>query len=244
MATLSTWCKSRLTMLLAAHVDLLVIDHNQYSTWNRTRRIRAAPFLARTDTNTSRAATTMATRPAGGNSGGAANRDNKKQEALFGPNIGVVNSGPAWTDVKEKKVLAEELTPEIVQSWIARSKEVRSLYSCTDSHTNQSMSGSLPNPQLLYKLLSTSSVLHFVSRRWRWHQMTIHHMPTLIITMALSLNTTAMPPNVAYMFTFSCPPIILMPIRRSASSAFLYSKQSWKVASAKSSNSRKVPLWN
>jgi hypothetical protein len=55
---------------------------------------------------------------------GAANINrNKKQEALFGPNIGVVSTGPAWTDTKEKKAMTDELTPDIVQSWIARSKE-------------------------------------------------------------------------------------------------------------------------
>jgi hypothetical protein len=84
--------------------------------------------MARTDTQTSRTATAMAGRTpnaaAASSAAGAANinRD-KKQEALFGPNIGVVSTGPAWTDIKEKKIATEELTPEIVQSWIARSKE-------------------------------------------------------------------------------------------------------------------------
>lgn len=51
-------------------------------------------------------------------------KEKKKQDALFGPNIGVVSSGPAWTDNREKKVVADELTPDVVKSWIARSKEV------------------------------------------------------------------------------------------------------------------------
>jgi hypothetical protein len=53
-------------------------------------------------------------------------REKKKEDALFGPNIGVVSSGPAWTNNKQKKVVADELTPEVVKSWIAKSKEVRS----------------------------------------------------------------------------------------------------------------------
>jgi hypothetical protein len=57
-------------------------------------------------------------------------KDGKKHEALFGPNIGVVNSGPAWTDVKDKKQTAEELTPDVVQSWITRSKEVHHHHFC------------------------------------------------------------------------------------------------------------------
>lgn len=47
----------------------------------------------------------------------------KKQDTLFGPNIGIVARGPAWTENKEKPI--DELTPEIVRGWIAKSKEVR-----------------------------------------------------------------------------------------------------------------------
>lgn len=50
--------------------------------------------------------------------------DKKTQDSLFGPNIGVVNSGPAWTSVNEKKVLSDELTQDVVKSWIEKSKEV------------------------------------------------------------------------------------------------------------------------
>ena len=46
----------------------------------------------------------------------------KKQDTLFGPNIGIVAKGPEWTESREKAI--DELTPEIVRSWIARSKEV------------------------------------------------------------------------------------------------------------------------
>jgi hypothetical protein len=55
------------------------------------------------------------------------NRDNnKKQDTLFGPNIGVVNGGPAWTDAsgKQKQPLTDHLTPDVVKGWIAKSKEV------------------------------------------------------------------------------------------------------------------------
>lgn len=55
-------------------------------------------------------------------------RDKKRQETLFGPNIGVVTSGPAWTETSEKSMpssqLADQLTPEVVKGWITKSKEV------------------------------------------------------------------------------------------------------------------------
>jgi hypothetical protein len=54
---------------------------------------------------------------------------NKKQTALFGPNLGIISGGPKWTEANQKKVVADQLTPEIVKSWIAKSKEVRSLSS-------------------------------------------------------------------------------------------------------------------
>lgn len=55
-------------------------------------------------------------------SNGEATRD-KKSDTLFGPNIGIVSGGPAWTERHEKS--ADELTPEVIKSWISRSKEVR-----------------------------------------------------------------------------------------------------------------------
>ena len=55
------------------------------------------------------------------------NKDNKKQETLFGPNIGVVNSGPAWTEHGKKQTVEDQLTPEVVKEWIAKSKEVSRL---------------------------------------------------------------------------------------------------------------------
>ena len=46
----------------------------------------------------------------------------KKQDTLFGPNIGIVARGPEWTETREKAI--DELTPDIVRGWIAKSKEV------------------------------------------------------------------------------------------------------------------------
>lgn len=45
----------------------------------------------------------------------------KKQDTLFGPNIGIVARGPEWTESREKVI--DELTPEIVKAWIAKSKQ-------------------------------------------------------------------------------------------------------------------------
>lgn len=54
----------------------------------------------------------------------AAGKDKKSSEPLFGPSIGSVSSGPAWTFSSEKKVVTDELTPDIVSTWIEKSKEV------------------------------------------------------------------------------------------------------------------------
>ncbi|KAF8069000.1 hypothetical protein FPV67DRAFT_1490686 [Lyophyllum atratum] len=53
----------------------------------------------------------------------AEGKDKKTHDSLFGPNIGVVTSGPAWTAASEKKVLTDELTPDIVTSWVEKSKD-------------------------------------------------------------------------------------------------------------------------
>ncbi|KAG6828827.1 hypothetical protein H0H92_006652 [Tricholoma furcatifolium] len=50
-------------------------------------------------------------------------KEKKTHDALFGPNIGVVSSGPAWTVASEKRVLSDELTPDIVTNWVAKSKD-------------------------------------------------------------------------------------------------------------------------
>jgi hypothetical protein len=50
----------------------------------------------------------------------------RKQETLFGPNIGIVGDGPAWAQSHDakKSVSSDFLTPEIVRRWVEMSKEV------------------------------------------------------------------------------------------------------------------------
>ncbi|KAH7886855.1 hypothetical protein F5I97DRAFT_1063025 [Phlebopus sp. FC_14] len=106
--------------------------HNQYSTWNRTRRMQASPFLARTDTRTSRTAAAMArtaTQDAVVINMGIAddtfttNKKEKKQETLFGPNIGVTNTAPQWAQPMGKQPAADNLSADIIKTWIEKSKE-------------------------------------------------------------------------------------------------------------------------
>ncbi|KAI5119887.1 hypothetical protein M0805_008558 [Coniferiporia weirii] len=83
--------------------------NNQYSAWNRTRRIHAPTYLARVDTNTSRTAAALRNTDNNGNSnandvvinmgellppGVADKKENK--DTLFGPSIGLVGAAPAW----------------------------------------------------------------------------------------------------------------------------------------------------
>ncbi|KAF8578966.1 hypothetical protein K439DRAFT_1395053 [Ramaria rubella] len=112
--------------------------HNQYSSWNRTRRMQASPYLARQDTpatRLTRAATEGQGNDAVINMGDllppqtdrTQNGDKKKQDTLFGPSIGIVSPGPEWADQKpeqsEKAQLQDVLTPELVKSWVEKSKE-------------------------------------------------------------------------------------------------------------------------
>ncbi|KAI9567490.1 hypothetical protein HD554DRAFT_2107542 [Boletus coccyginus] len=98
--------------------------HNQYSTWNRTRRIQASPFLARTDTRTSRTATAMAQNGAVlVNMAPDDNISKKESKQLFGPDIGVVSNTPAWAHNVGKSAAADSLSADIIKNWIARSKE-------------------------------------------------------------------------------------------------------------------------
>ncbi|KAI0739062.1 hypothetical protein C8Q80DRAFT_1203747 [Daedaleopsis nitida] len=115
--------------------------NHQYATWNRVRSLHQSP---RVDTNTSRAATAAVrnnnmadTRvvvdmnalaaPASTAQAPAALGSTPKNDTLFGPNIGVLGAGPAWTERAEKS--EDVLTPEIVKGWIAKSKETH--YSTT-----------------------------------------------------------------------------------------------------------------
>ena len=96
--------------------------------------LRAPPFIARTDTNTSRTATALARGGQDavvinmGDMSASANAEttkkDKKQDSLFGPNIGVVSAGPKWTEENEKKGAEDQLTPDVVKGWITKSKEV------------------------------------------------------------------------------------------------------------------------
>lgn len=47
----------------------------------------------------------------------------KKQETLFGPNIGVVGSTPQWAQSIGQKAPADNVSSNIIQNWISRSKE-------------------------------------------------------------------------------------------------------------------------
>ncbi|CCM03288.1 uncharacterized protein FIBRA_05416 [Fibroporia radiculosa] len=101
--------------------------NNQYSTWNRTRRLHAQPYLARTDTTTSRRAAEMAQQANTvvinmGDSASPDTTSEAKSDTLFGPNIGIVSGGPEWTE-RLDKTAADELTPEIIKTWVSRSKE-------------------------------------------------------------------------------------------------------------------------
>ncbi|KAF8882506.1 hypothetical protein CPB84DRAFT_1713539 [Gymnopilus junonius] len=99
---------------------------HQYHSWNRTRRLAQTPFLARTGTNTSQAAVAMAQQLQNGQIVDPTNpsgKDKKSSEPLFGPSIGPVSNGPSWTLSSEKKVVTDELTPDIVSGWIEKSKE-------------------------------------------------------------------------------------------------------------------------
>lgn len=46
----------------------------------------------------------------------------KSNDTLFGPNIGVLGTGPDWTERPDKS--EDVLTPEVVKNWIAKSKDV------------------------------------------------------------------------------------------------------------------------
>ncbi|KZV67279.1 hypothetical protein PENSPDRAFT_584133 [Peniophora sp. CONT] len=42
---------------------------------------------------------------------------------LFGPNIGIMDAGPKWTEPLGEKVAQDEITPDVVKAWIDKSKE-------------------------------------------------------------------------------------------------------------------------
>ncbi|KDQ31913.1 hypothetical protein PLEOSDRAFT_1091880 [Pleurotus ostreatus PC15] len=93
-----------------------------FSTWYQSHIQRT---LARQDQNLPlRPARGPSTQPTMAGTQGNKDGDPKtKYESVFGPNIGSVNNGPAWTQIKEKKVLVDELTADVVQGWIEKSKD-------------------------------------------------------------------------------------------------------------------------
>lgn len=116
----------------------LAPDSQQYSAWNRTRRLRATPYLARTDTNTSRRATALANglenpppTVIGLQAVSTEPQSEKRQETLFGPNIGIVSDGPAWAQSEDAKkgIPSDYLTPDVVKRWVETSKEVHTSFS-------------------------------------------------------------------------------------------------------------------
>ena len=47
-----------------------------------------------------------------------------KEESLFGPSIGIVNTGPEWTALNEKRLVEDELTQDVVKGWVEKSQLV------------------------------------------------------------------------------------------------------------------------
>lgn len=55
-------------------------------------------------------------------------KDKKTTDPLFGPNIGPCSAGPPWTTTaSRKKLITDDLTPEVLTSWVEKSKQVCSL---------------------------------------------------------------------------------------------------------------------
>ncbi|EIW78369.1 hypothetical protein CONPUDRAFT_167391 [Coniophora puteana RWD-64-598 SS2] len=50
-------------------------------------------------------------------------KNDKKQDTLFGPNIGVITNTPSWAQPLGKKQQVDNLSPEVIKAWIAKSKQ-------------------------------------------------------------------------------------------------------------------------
>lgn len=112
--------------------------------------MHAPTFLARTDSQAARAAREHAASNATNgdtvinmgdllaptNNERSQVTEKKKQDTLFGPSIGVVNPGPDWAEETSsiKPKIQDTLTPELVKSWVEKSKDVR-LLSCLSLKT-------------------------------------------------------------------------------------------------------------
>ncbi|EJD51232.1 hypothetical protein AURDEDRAFT_111846 [Auricularia subglabra TFB-10046 SS5] len=100
MASLSTWYS------------------NQYGVWRRTRGLHMPRFTTQDNPNVP----VTGQQPVASAAAGDASKT--KPETLFGPALGAVSPAPDWTNIKSStKDVADELTPDIVRSWIAKSKD-------------------------------------------------------------------------------------------------------------------------
>jgi hypothetical protein len=132
--------------------------------------MQASPYLARPETQTSRI-TRAASRTDAQQGDAIINMGDllppsstqaagrKKQDTLFGPSIGLVNPGPDWADQKleqtEKGQLQDSLTPELVKTWVEKSKQVRPYTSPRYPRLPYDVSPRLPSPQRHFRRLST-----------------------------------------------------------------------------------------
>ncbi|KZT34769.1 hypothetical protein SISSUDRAFT_991382, partial [Sistotremastrum suecicum HHB10207 ss-3] len=113
--------------------------HTQYSTWNRTRRLQMPPFVA-TSSNTrvpsghgdaviiNMGDLVLSTQSPLQEASSSNGSNKAKSQTLFGPGIGIMSSGPKWTEsssagANAKGKMGDELTPEVVKAWVAKSKE-------------------------------------------------------------------------------------------------------------------------
>jgi len=130
-------------------------------------------------------------------------KEKKGPDSLFGPNVGVISSGPGWTAQTEKKVLKDELTMDVVKGWIEKSKEV-----CAILYLSSTLTLCSPrNQQQHSKPSSTSNDPPSVS----------HPSPTMTTTTSTTLttasnsNTTAMHQSVVSTSMYSYHQATQMP---------------------------------
>ena len=182
--------------------------------WSRTRQFAQASLFGRTGTNTPQATPAMPQQNQNPQPEASTGKDKKASEPLFGPSIGPVSGGPAWTLSNEKKVLTDELTPDIVTSWIEKSKEVSSLYPEANENTQ------------CFRVLPCS----FVARTrqcqfiFSFHDaaipsihtciLTIYYFPAFTANNYTSSSCQSQTANFAPLASFDCPRRFLQPSRR------------------------------
>lgn len=99
-----------------------------YPSFARTRRLQMPQYMPRADSATSRTATAMASAQPNPNDAvidmnGSGHGGEKDVNTLFGPNIGIMDAGPKWTEPLGEKPAQDEITPDVVKAWIDKSKE-------------------------------------------------------------------------------------------------------------------------